>query len=267
MSTTIPSTTIPIASTAADAEAARQVEDHHAQMAGRLGVLAGALLAAAREDRDGAGARRELLHWLREDLVPHATAEERTLYPAAAELTEARLLVEAMLEEHQLIHRLVGELESATEPATAASVAAALETVFVSHLAKENDQLIPVLVSSPDHSVADMLAGMHELLGGHAAHEDAGAAEGHAGHACACGESDPAGHPELDARAVPHAIRHATIFGALDGVRPGAGLVLVAPHDPLPLLGQVEQRDPGAFEVRYLERGPEAWRLEFLRRA
>lgn len=263
-------TTIPLASDAADAEAARRVEEHHAQLAGRLGVLTRALLVAAREG-DGEDARRELLGWLHDDLVPHASAEEGTLYPAAAELPEARLLVEAMLEEHRLIHRLVGELESAPDPVTAASVAKALETVFASHLAKENDQLVPVLVASPASSVAELLEGMHELLGGHEPHErvEAGEehADGHAGHDCACGESDPAGHPELDARAVPHAIRHATIFGALDGVRPGAGLVLVAPHDPLPLLGQVEQRDPGAFEVRYLERGPEAWRLEFLRRA
>ncbi|HEX6517716.1 MAG TPA: DUF2249 domain-containing protein [Nocardioidaceae bacterium] len=77
---------------------------------------------------------------------------------------------------------------------------------------------------------------------------------------------DGPGYPELDARAVPHAIRHATIFGALDAVRPGGGMVLVAPHDPLPLLDQVEQRFPGAFDVDYLERGPEAWRLSFVRR-
>jgi uncharacterized protein (DUF2249 family) len=90
----------------------------------------------------------------------------------------------------------------------------------------------------------------------------------HASHApggCACGEADPAAHPELDARAIPHKIRHATIFGALDSLQPGDGLVLVAPHDPVPLLGQLEQRAPGAFEVSYVERGPEAWRLLFLR--
>lgn len=78
-------------------------------------------------------------------------------------------------------------------------------------------------------------------------------------------EVDGEDHPELDARAVPHAIRHATVFGALDAVRPGGGLVLVAPHDPLPLLAQVEQRSPGVFEIDYLERGPEAWRLAFVR--
>ena len=71
--------------------------------------------------------------------------------------------------------------------------------------------------------------------------------------------------PELDARAVPHAIRHATIFGALDSVEAGSGMVLVAPHDPLPLLALLEQRSPGLFSVDYLERGPEAWRIRFIR--
>jgi uncharacterized protein (DUF2249 family) len=101
----------------------------------------------------------------------------------------------------------------------------------------------------------------------HAEHDHAEAGHAQAGgHTCGCGEVDGPGHPELDARAVPHAIRHATIFGALDAVKPGGGMVLVAPHDPLPLLAQVERRYDGAFEVDYLERGPERWRLTFVRR-
>ena len=85
------------------------------------------------------------------------------------------------------------------------------------------------------------------------------------GHACGCGEVDGPGYPELDARVIPHAIRHATIFGALDSVGAGSGLVLVAPHDPLPLLAQLERRAPGSYSVEYLERGPEAWRLRLVR--
>jgi len=123
---------------------------------------------------------------------------------------------------------------------------------------------------------------MHELLGAHDHGHDHGHAHGHdhghghahaeaeagcGGHSCTCGEVDAPGFPELDARTVPHAIRHATIFGALDAVQPGGGLVLVAPHDPLPLLAQIEQRAPGVFQVDYLERGPEAWRLAFVRGA
>ncbi|MGV8967823.1 MAG: DUF2249 domain-containing protein [Cellulomonas sp.] len=93
-----------------------------------------------------------------------------------------------------------------------------------------------------------------------------GTTEAGCGGNCTCGEVDGPQYPELDARTVPHAIRHATIFGALDSIAPGAGLVLVAPHDPLPLLAQIEQRWPDEFAVSYLERGPEAWRLSFTRR-
>lgn len=252
--------TLTIASSAADAAAAEKAEQHHAEMAGRLDMLTAALVTAATTG-DGEAERRDLLDWLQTELVPHAKAEEETLYPAAADLPEMRALVEAMLVEHQLLHRLVAELVAAPDMIRAAATAKALETLFDSLMAKENDQLIPALVASPRHAVAELLEGMHELLG---SEEDAG----HSGdHECGCGEVDPAGYPELDARVIPHAIRHATIFGALDAVRPGAGLVLVAPHDPLPLLAQIEERAPGVFEVRYLERGPEAWRMELVRGA
>jgi uncharacterized protein (DUF2249 family) len=264
-----------IASTEADAQAAEAVEQHHAQMAGALAARAEALVtAAARTDEDAArSARNDLVRWCEGDLVPHALAEEKAMYPAAQAKPEGRLLVDGMLAEHQTIISLVDRLRTTEDPVRAAATATALLVAFESHLAKENELVLPLLVSEPDVSVADLLGGMHELLGGEAAQSRAhGEAEdtahGHGGgHHCNCGEKDGDGYPELDARAVPHAIRHATIFGALDAVRPGSGMVLVAPHDPLPLLAQIEQRSPGAFEVSYLERGPEAWRLAFARRA
>ena len=80
-------------------------------------------------------------------------------------------------------------------------------------------------------------------------------------HQCGCGHEHDA-EPVLDARAIPHAIRHATIFGALDSIAPGAGLVLIAPHDPLPLLGQVYDIYGDAIEVAYLDRAPQAVRLK-----
>lgn len=86
----------------------------------------------------------------------------------------------------------------------------------------------------------------------------------HSGCGCGCGSE--AGLPELDVRAIPHALRHGAVFGALDTLLPGAGMVLVAPHDPLPLLAQLEDRAPGAFEVEYRQSGPEAWALALTRR-
>jgi uncharacterized protein (DUF2249 family) len=265
-----------IASNEADARAAEAVEQHHAQMAGTLAVRVEALLgAAAAGDQERAGtARAELASWCERELVPHALAEEKTMYPAAQAKPEGRLLVEGMLAEHTAIVGLVKEVADAPDLVRAAAAAMALQVMFDRHLAKENELVLPLLVAAPDVSVAELLGGMHELLGGEEAGHEHGHDRGQAasepaghveGHTCNCGEKDAAGYPELDARAVPHAIRHATIFGALDAVRPGGGMILVAPHDPLPLLSQIEQRAPGAFEVSYVERGPEAWRLAFVR--
>jgi uncharacterized protein (DUF2249 family) len=260
-----------IASTQEDARAAEAVEQHHAQMAGELALRVEALVSAAsaRDEERAAAERDALVGWATHELVPHALAEEKAMYPAAQVMVEGRLLVEGMLAEHQVIVGLVDQVNGAADPVRAAAAATALKVAFDSHLAKENELVLPLLVAAPDVSVADLLGGMHELLGGHDHDVHAAPAEqqgGCGGHTCGCGEVDGPGYPELDARAVPHAIRHATIFGALDAVQPGGGMVLVAPHDPLPLLSQIEQRSPGVFEVSYLERGPEAWRLQLVRR-
>ena len=85
----------------------------------------------------------------------------------------------------------------------------------------------------------------------------------HAG--CACGETND--HtPILDARVIPHAIRHAAVLGALDSLHAGKALVLVTPHDPLPLLAQARARYPEGLGVGYLQAGPDAWHIRLERR-
>jgi uncharacterized protein (DUF2249 family)/iron-sulfur cluster repair protein YtfE (RIC family) len=268
--------TVVVATSAADAEAVEAVKSHHAQLAGALAVQAEALVeAAARGDLLGAGAAAAaLVRWCDAELIPHALAEERAMYPAAHQDPRARLLVDAMLAEHRDLVALVEAIRQGTGPVRAAANAQALRSLFDSHLVKENEQILPLLAQSSEVSLADILAGMHELLGGpdhgeRAEVPEGASSQGGCGGECGCGHQDTgetAGDlPELDARAVPHAIRHATIFGALDSVAAGSGMVLVAPHDPLPLLAQLEQLSPGLFNIDYLERGPDTWRIRFIR--
>jgi uncharacterized protein (DUF2249 family)/iron-sulfur cluster repair protein YtfE (RIC family) len=270
--------TVVVATSAADAQAVEAVKNHHAQLAGALAVRVEALIEAATGgDLPEAGAASDaLVRWCDAELVPHALAEEQAMYPKAHDDLRARLLVDAMLAEHRDLVALVEAIRQATGPVRAAANAQALRSLFESHLVKENEQILPLLAESSEVSLAAILGGMHELLGGedhadHADHADHSenpdpVAEIGCGGECGCGHQDPAGVlPELDARAVPHALRHATIFGALDSVPAGGGMVLVAPHDPLPLLAQLEERSPGLFSVDYLERGPEAWRVRFIR--
>ncbi|KRD35034.1 hypothetical protein ASE27_16420 [Oerskovia sp. Root918] len=294
---------IVLATSAEDSRAVEAVVAHHTEMNGTLGLLVEALVQAVESGTATTVAHRRLVDWTRTDLLPHALAEEAAMYPHAHRDEHARLLVDAMIAEHGVIGELVDALDRATTPVRAAAHARALQVLFETHMTKENEQILPLLALSSDVSLADVLDGMHELLGGHSHGEGGeageaaagaepggacgcgggaggcgGASEGAtaaamgdapaepAGHSCGCGGHDDAGNlPVLDARAVPHAIRHATIFGALEGVAPGSGMVLLAPHDPLPLLAQVDARWPGTFTVDYLERGPETWALAFTR--
>lgn len=77
---------------------------------------------------------------------------------------------------------------------------------------------------------------------------------------CVCGEHDE-GLPELDVQTIPHAIRHAAIFGAIESLRPEAAMVISATHDPVPLLTQLRERHGEDFQARYLAEGPDRWRI------
>lgn len=256
MTTSAPAT---IATSQADLEAAAAIRDHHAQLDGALALA----VARAIDSGGAAAAVAELAAWGERELLPHALAEEQTLYAAARTVHDARLLVTAMAAEHLVLADLVARLgSSSTSPFDAIAAAGALQTLFRSHLAAENDLLLPLLESAPGISVHDLLGQMHDQLEAqHAPQHAAPAAQ-----TCACGHDDDE-LPVVDARTIPHAVRHASIFGALSSLQVGDGLVLVAPHDPLPLLAQLEAAQPGRFEVSYLQRGPEDWRLQLVRRS
>ncbi|CCK25868.1 hemerythrin HHE cation binding domain-containing protein [Streptomyces davaonensis JCM 4913] len=253
--------TLTIASDPQDAAAAEAVEAHHTQLAGELAGRVAMLIAAAERDPAAADAvRAGLVDFCEQDLLPHAAAEEETLYPVAHDLPAARLLIDGMLAEHRRLAALVEALRTAGSAVRAAAEGRALQVLFVEHLEKENALILPLLAGSPEISLAGLLSGMLDILG-HGHEGEAAESGGGCGGTCGCGGSDGTDVPELDVRTVPHSIRHATVFGAIAAVPSGRAMVLVAPHDPLPLLGQIEDRHPGAFAVDYLERGPEAWRL------
>ena len=83
-----------------------------------------------------------------------------------------------------------------------------------------------------------------------------------AGHACGCHEHED-DTPVLDVRLIPHAVRHAAIFGAFEAITPGGSIVLIAPHAPVPMLTQLSQRAPIAVE--YLVEGPTEWHVKVTR--
>lgn len=84
-------------------------------------------------------------------------------------------------------------------------------------------------------------------------------------HAHACGCQDHASDRlTLDARAIPHRLRHAAVIGAATSLNVGEGFDLVAPHVPTPLLDQID-RLPLTFQHTLLEAEDGYARVEILR--
>lgn len=259
--------TLTISTNAADSAAAEAIAEHQAQLAGTLSALTSVVVeAAARGDQSlTLSARDDLRAWCRSALLPHASAQKSVLYAAARAQTAGRLLIDAMIVEQDSIAGLADALDT-DDPVRLAATAHALQTLLALHIDKVNNYVIPLLAAAPDVSLTQLLQAMDTLRADHDGLPDTDQSATHADdHACGCDEPADPSYPELDARLVPHAIRHATVFGALDAVRSGRGLILVAPHDPLPLLAQLEKRAPETFSVSYLERGPDAWRLSLVR--
>lgn len=84
---------------------------------------------------------------------------------------------------------------------------------------------------------------------------------------CGCGCGHDTQIPELDARIIPHAIRHGAVLGALAQVQPGAAMILAAPHNPLPLLGQIAEQWGSEVSFDYLTEGPDVWRIQLTKQA
>jgi uncharacterized protein (DUF2249 family) len=260
---------------AADQRAAEAVVRHHTQLAATLARHVSELLEAAELGiaEQTWQRRAALAQWLHGELLPHAYAEEAALYPVAADLPKGRLLVKGMLDEHRLIAALVTELEAATSPVAAAAAARALHAVFGTHLTKENELIVPLLVAAGEVSLAHLLDGMHDIIGA----EPASGGCGGGGGGCGCG-GDAAGaaaapaavltiDPRLDVRELPHGQRHARVLAALDSLADDAGLVLVAPHAPLPLLAEIDARYGGRVAAEWLQEGPDVWQIRLHRPA
>lgn len=288
-----------LASNLDDARAAEDLAGDHTAMRGTLHVLVDQLSRAVTgADAQLAGVARERLAlWATERLVPHLEAEEAHLLPAVRTVTDGGPAAAVVVRLHTAVRTAASDLATTTHPLEAVGAAHVLAALLAVHADTLDHDLVPLVARDARTPLTGPAEEVREVLrapaptghacgcggggcGGSGAAPEVTPADGASASAAPAADvtSDTgadtradtradarADLPVLDATVIPHAVRHATIFGALDAVEEGGGLVLVAPHDPLPLLAQIEGRHPGRFTVEYLQRGPETWHLAFTR--
>jgi uncharacterized protein (DUF2249 family) len=136
---------------------------HHGALADGVARRVASLRAAVeRQDHRGAAAA-ELVAYLAKEVLPHAMAEEHTLYQAAAAKEDLAETVAGMVDEHRQLVSLADRLATADEASLAAAEAEMIGALFASHVVKENELILPPLAADEAVDLAGLLVQMHRL--------------------------------------------------------------------------------------------------------
>jgi uncharacterized protein (DUF2249 family) len=239
-------------STATDV--ARAILAHHEELEASLSSRVEAVLTAARDGQPYEPAVAELNALLAADVLPHARAEEDVVYPVAAN-GRLQVLVAGMLFEHEALMALATELGSVRTSVDAAAVARALREVFVGHVRRENELLIPALAADPTVDLFGLLPELERRFLAYRAPDRQLQVAG----------PPPSPTGELDVRAVPRRSRHDLVFQRFAATAPGEAMILVNDHEPRHLHRQFLAERGGEFDWAYLEAGPDVWRVRISR--
>ena len=85
-------------------------------------------------------------------------------------------------------------------------------------------------------------------------------------HAGGAGVIHRPGADELVIHSIPHVVRHAVLFAAVDNLPVGENLQICAPHQPEPLFAHLQNSEQH-YRVETLEAGPIDWRYRVTRLA
>ena len=101
--------------------------------------------------------------------------------------------------------------------------------------------------------------------GGHGGGHSHGGGHGKV-HAGGAGVIHRPGADELVIHSIPHVVRHAVLFAAVDNLPVGENLQICAPHQPEPLFAHLQNSEQH-YRVETLEAGPIDWRYRVTRLA
>jgi uncharacterized protein (DUF2249 family) len=155
-------------------EAYEAMLEHHKRLGEELAGRADAVSGAVAAERPYGAAVAGLIAYLAEEVLPHAAAEGKTIYPAAARAGLAGT-VEEMIAEHVTLASASARLAAAADGTAAAGQAQEIAALFTAHAAKENDVLLPALLGDTSADLAALLEQMHGSAGPGQAHDHASA--------------------------------------------------------------------------------------------
>ena len=149
--------------TITDADAFEAMLAHHRTLEDQVARRVATVREAGGSNRPNEAAVAELVAYVAEEVLPHAMAEEHSIYQAAGGLPDLAGTVAEMIAEHRQLMASVGALATSQSPADAADLAGSIGALFATHVAKENDLLLPPLQADDTVSLSELLVQMHRL--------------------------------------------------------------------------------------------------------
>lgn len=158
--------------TITETEALEAMRSHHRTLEGGLRTRVEALGRAAGDGRPHERAAAALVAYLADEVLPHAEAEEHTLYRAAGAHGSLAGTVSEMIAEHRALSAAAGRLASAAGASAAAEQAGQIAVLFTAHVIKENEVLLPALLAGGAADLTALLGEMHRRTeeAGHVPH-------------------------------------------------------------------------------------------------
>lgn len=144
-------------------EISRAMTNHHAEMVNALEGRIDLLVSSTENWQEG---RNAVVSYLLNDVLPHAEAEESTIYSAALQFVRLTALVRSMMWEHTIIRELTQALQESIQRDHALMLAMQVSKLFWVHAEKENRYVIADLAPEPDIDLHAILGAMHDALAG-----------------------------------------------------------------------------------------------------
>ena len=144
-------------------EALEAMLQHHRTLVGNVGKRVSTLGEAINSGNAYEPAVAELITYLAEEVIPHAVAEEYSIYRTAATRANLADTVNEMVAEHRVLTAAVESLANARSAPAALTQATEISALFTAHVVKENELLLPALLEDDDVDLVQLLGQMHHL--------------------------------------------------------------------------------------------------------
>ena len=149
--------------TMTETEALEAMLAHHRALDEHMGARAAAVGRAVASDVAYGPALADLVAYLADEVLPHALAEEHSIYQAAGARPDLADTVAEMTGEHRSLASAAEDLADAPNGPAAAARAGQIADLFGAHVRRENEVLLPALLADGGVDLAQLLVQMHRL--------------------------------------------------------------------------------------------------------